>query len=462
MDLQQKLEYQQSVETYLEDNQVYDLFEYLLKEILVDKPEEPIDYLISKLEKPRRRRLFVVGSSGKKRNDACSQLAARFSVDHINLTNLLKDEVSKGGKWASAIKSSWKEGTFIDDEAVLEILMPVLEEAETKGTSYLLEGAPRTRVQALAFQRAGLVPDRLVILKPDEEQYKLSFMDTYSERVEEKPQTQTAFQKIAQKALEEYHYHVKGLKEVYGAQWHEVDSSGDFESTADNAAKVFLMKGRSNAPRSPPKIIILGPPGSGRTYQAQKIATKYGLEFVSTSQLLRDTVNRKTEVGQNIASLLRAGDRVPDFVINDLVQKRLNQTNCKMNGWVLDGFPKTTDQARALKEFKINPTHVFILECPDSLVYERCEQRRIDPLTGKYYNLSSLPEDPKVTERLAKMPEDDTEVVKKRLLQYKENATKLHTDYAKLATTIKADQDDSIITELIGDTIENSISHEYE
>ena len=78
MDLKQKLEYVHTMESYMEDNDVYELFEHLLKEILIDRPEAPIDYLIAKLENPRRRRLFLVGGSGPKRRliakDICLSL----------------------------------------------------------------------------------------------------------------------------------------------------------------------------------------------------------------------------------------------------------------------------------------------------------------------------------------------------------------------------------------------------
>lgn len=57
---------------------------------------------------------------------------------------------------------------------------------------------------------------------------------------------------------------------------------------ADRAAKIFLMKGKSNAPRKPPRVLVLGPPGTGRTTQAERLAARYGLTFVSATQLLRD------------------------------------------------------------------------------------------------------------------------------------------------------------------------------
>jgi len=222
------------------------------------------------------------------------------------------------------------------------------------------------------------------------------------------------------------------------------------------------MKGRSNAPRRPPKVILIGPPGSGRSSQAQNLAKRYGLTLVSTSQLLRDQINRKSEIGKNIAAIMSTGDMIPDFIITELVRNRLQETDCKMNGWILDGFPKTIEQVRSLKEFKIHPSHVFFLESSDALVYERCEQRRLDPSTGRFYSIGALPEDQSIIDRLIVLEEDSHESVRRRLQNYKEHATKLHAEFAKVGMNIKAELDENLITEMVGDALENSIPHEFD
>lgn len=462
MDLKQKLEYQQGVEEYLESNDVYDLFEYLLKELLVDKPEDPIDFLISKLENPRRRRLFLVGGIGSSRRIIARDLASRFRIDKVNVYDLLKTEVKKAGKFAEEILLAWRAGIYVKDEVVLEILMPVLESLEKQGKSYILDGCPRTRVQSLALQRAGVIPDRIAILNTDEAAYQAKFKENYAEAQEQKPTDESLLEEAAQRAIEELAYNLNGVKDVYSTQWHEIDSSGSVDKVSDRAARIFLMKGRSSAPRRPPKVILLGPPGSGRSSQAQNLAVRYGLTLVSTSQLLRDQINRKSEIGKNIAAIMSTGDMIPDFIITELVRNRLQETDCKMNGWVLDGFPKTIEQVRSLKEFKIHPSHVFFLESSDALVYERIEQRRLDPITGKFYSISNVPEDDILRERLITLEEDSHESARKRLQNYKENSTKLHAEFAKVGMNIKAELDENLITEMIGDAIENSIPHDFD
>ncbi|CAG9320457.1 unnamed protein product [Blepharisma stoltei] len=462
MDLKQKLEYQQGVEEYLESNDVYELFEYLLKELLIDKPDDPIDFLIHKLENPRRRRLFLTGGIGSSRRMVARDLASRFRVESVNVYDLLKNEVKKAGKHAEGVLTAWRQGTYVPDELVLDILMPVLEGLEKQGKSYILNGCPRTRVQSLALQRAGIIPDRIAILTADENAYKEKFRQNFIESQEVKPLDDSVADEASQRALEELTYNLNGVKDVYENQWHEIDAAGPVDKIADRVAKIFLMKGRSNAPRRPPKVILLGPPGSGRSSQAQNLAVRYGLSLVSTSQLLRDQINRKSEIGKNIAAIMSTGDMVPDFIITELVRNRLQETDCKMNGWVLDGFPKTVEQIRSLKEFKIQPSHVFFLESSDALVYERIEQRRLDPVSGKFYSVTSLPEDQGLRDRLVTLEEDSHEAVRKRLQNYKEHSTKLHAEFAKVGMNIKAELDENLITEMIGDAIENSIPHEFD
>lgn len=469
MDLRQKIEYQQEVESYLEHENVYDLFEYLLKELLIDKPEDPLNYLISKLEKPQRRRLFLLGATGSKKKDVAKELGARFKSLVISLSDLLRDEINKKGKHAQTIEQAFREGRYLQDDVVLEILMPALEKIEKNGSSYLLEGVPRTRVQALALQRAGVIPDRVVIIQPVREEFEPRFREKFVSilghgksatdkiHLTDSPECDEAFLN----AWNEHNYHVNGVKEVYRSQYHEIEGHGDIDKISDYAARIFLMRGRSNAPRKPPKLVVIGPPCSGRSTQSQRIASRYGLTFVSVTQLLRDQVNRKTELGMRISDFLQDGDLVPDDIVTELVRSRLNETDCKVNGWVLDGFPKNHQQAMTLKQSKLQPTLAFFLEASDALVFDRLDSRRMDPVTGVYYNIrAAVPQE--IHSRLIQVSEDTHENGRKRLNRFKESYPKLQAEYARISVTIKAELDTNLITEMMGDAIENSVPHEID
>jgi adenylate kinase len=468
MDLKQKLEYQQGVEHFLEDNHVYDLFESLLKELVLDQPEDPLNYLIKKLELPQKRRLFIVGATGTQVKGVGKELASRFRLEFVSTGEVLKAEVDKKTPLGLEIEAAWKAGLQVQDETVLQVLTPVLETIENTGKSYLLEGCPLTRVQGLALQRAGLIPDRLAILSHSSPDFLTTFIDQFTTanseglsgeaRMQLRESAQT--QQLAANSLTEYEYNLKGVKEVYGAQWHEVDGVGNVDQVSAKVERVFKVKGRSRAPRKPPRVMVLGPPGSGRSSQARKLSQRYGLVLVSSSQLLKDQIQRKTDIGRRLAALIQEGSLVPSDIVTELVRSRLEQTDCKVNGWVLDAAPKTIEQAHAFKSFHIIPTHVFFLEAPDAMVFDRVSQRRLDPITGTYYDGLNPPPNDEVRNRLIQLPEDAHEAVKKRLTNYKGSATRLHAEYGRVATNFKADLDSNVLTEMMGDVIENSVPHE--
>jgi adenylate kinase len=93
MDKLQKYEYMQSIESYLEDNQVYELFEGLLKQLVINRPEQPLDFLIQKLSKPETRRIFLCGPPGSNRKETALSLGEYFHWSTISVGDLLKKEV---------------------------------------------------------------------------------------------------------------------------------------------------------------------------------------------------------------------------------------------------------------------------------------------------------------------------------------------------------------------------------
>ncbi len=104
---------------------------------------------------------------------------------------------------------------------------------------------------------------------------------------------------------------------------------------------MLRIRYRSNAPRRPPRVILLGPPGSGRSTQASVIAKKYGLVHVCCRSLLKNEISRNPEVGQTISKCIDTGMLVPDSVVIPLVEQRLKQSDCRVNGWIMDGFPQS-------------------------------------------------------------------------------------------------------------------------
>ena len=158
------------------------------------------------------------------------------------------------------------------------------------------------------------------------------------------------------------------------------------------------------------------------------MSAKYGLVKISASDVIRKEIERHTEVGEALARV-PLGHLCPDELVIGLMRDRLMGTDCRMNGWVMEGFPRNAKQAVAMVSLGFEPSHVFFLNASDALVYSRLEERRMDPFTGKFYSSFIPPPSDEIRLRLTQDPIDDPEVVKVRLRQYKENSTALMAEF---------------------------------
>ena len=122
------------------------------------------------------------------------------------------------------------------------------------------------------------------------------------------------------------------------------------------------------------KIIMLGAPGAGKGTQAKKIAEKYSIPHISTGDIFRANIKNGTELGQKAKTYMDQGLLVPDELVVDLVVDRVNQDDC-VNGYVLDGFPRTIPQAealdKALKELGQKIDYAINVEVPDENIVHR-------------------------------------------------------------------------------------------
>ena len=105
-------------------------------------------------------------------------------------------------------------------------------------------------------------------------------------------------------------------------------------------ARMLRLRYKSDAPRRPPRVILLGPPGSSRSTQSKILANSFGLVNVSPAELLKAESERNPGIKLKVRDALEKGEAIPDEIILRLVDARLRQSDCRVNGWVLDGFPE--------------------------------------------------------------------------------------------------------------------------
>lgn len=181
------------------------------------------------------------------------------------------------------------------------------------------------------------------------------------------------------------------------------------------------------------KIIMLGAPGAGKGTQAKRIAAKYGIPHISTGDIFRANIKNGTELGKKAKEYMDQGLLVPDELVVDLVIDRFKQPDCE-KGYVLDGFPRTIPQAKALDEAlaKNNDAvqYAIDVDVPDEEIISRMSGRRACVNCGGTYHVVTIP--PKqegicdvCSAALVLRDDDQPETVKKRLNVYHEQTQPL-------------------------------------
>lgn len=174
------------------------------------------------------------------------------------------------------------------------------------------------------------------------------------------------------------------------------------------------------------KLVLLGPPGSGKGTQAKLIVKDFNIPQISTGDLLRAAIKKSTELGLKAKKFMNTGKLVPDDIVLQLLKERLNQDDC-IRGFILDGYPRNLSQAQDLKMIT-NIDFVINIEVNYGLLIERITGRRTCKQCGAIYHIKYSPSKKegicdKCSGRLFQREDDVEETVKKRIATY-EHETK--------------------------------------
>ena len=211
-------------------------------------------------------------------------------------------------------------------------------------------------------------------------------------------------------------------------------------------------------------IILIGPPGAGKGTQAKYIVDNFNIPQISTGDMLRENVNNGTALGVDAKKFMNAGDLVPDSIILDMMKNRLQKTDCNQ-GFILDGFPRTTIQAdeltKLLNNISMNIDYVLVLSVKDNIIVERMGGRRLHPASGRVYHIKYNPPkksglDDITNEELIIRDDDKENTVRKRLQIYKEQTEPIINYYEQYDIVHTINGEASI--EMIKDAIYNILS----
>ena len=170
------------------------------------------------------------------------------------------------------------------------------------------------------------------------------------------------------------------------------------------------------------RIILLGLPGAGKGTQAQFLMDRFKIPQISTGDMLRAEIKSGTALGVEAKKYMDAGNLVPDHLVTAMTKHRITQRDC-VNGFIIDGFPRTIAQAEALRIAAIDIDFVVEIEVADDEILRRMSGRRVHPGSGRSYHIQFNP--PKVADRddltgepLIQRLDDNEETVKRRIDNY--------------------------------------------
>jgi adenylate kinase len=185
------------------------------------------------------------------------------------------------------------------------------------------------------------------------------------------------------------------------------------------------------------RILLLGLPGAGKGTQAQFLMAKYGIPQISTGDMLRSAIRANSPLGLEAKGYMDKGALVPDQLVTELVKERIKAPDC-VNGFIMDGFPRTLPQAESLRSAGIDIEFVVELETSDDEILRRMSGRRVHLASGRSYHIEFNP--PKVAgkddltgEPLVQRPDDTEETVKKRITTYHDQTKPLVNYYLQWA-----------------------------
>ena len=197
-------------------------------------------------------------------------------------------------------------------------------------------------------------------------------------------------------------------------------------------------------------IILFGPPGAGKGTQAVRISEITGKPQISTGDMLRSAVSKKTDLGLKAQHYMESGLLVPDDLIIQLISERLKEKDA-LKGVLFDGFPRTLKQAEALSSI-VNISSVISIEVYDEEIIERIVGRRMDPDSGEIYHIKFKPPPKEIENRLIQRKDDNEKTVRKRLSAYHKETFPLSNWYSEKGLLFKVDGNRTI--EEVGEDIE--------
>ena len=193
---------------------------------------------------------------------------------------------------------------------------------------------------------------------------------------------------------------------------------------------------------SPARLVIFGRQGAGKGTQSERLAARYGTPHISTGDMLRAAVAAGTPLGLEAKSVMDAGGLVGDDIILGVVRERFAEADVQVNGFLLDGFPRTVVQAEGLAQFATIDVAID-LDVPEDIVLDRISSRRVCASCGAIYSVSMPPASGTTCDdcggEVVQRADDTPESVSKRLAAYMSETVPTIGFYERAGLLVRVD-----------------------
>mmetsp|Transcript_22464 Transcript_22464/g.63203 ORF Transcript_22464/g.63203 Transcript_22464/m.63203 type:complete len:485 (+) Transcript_22464:61-1515(+) len=403
------------IDEYLNANRAYDMFDFLLKELITRQPADPLQHLLDCLQTPHPTgplKIVVAGPPGVNRRALAKSIAETFGLEHISAGDLLGEA---GVDTADCVMA--------DEERAAKLVVQKVKEVSSKMEGYVLDGFPRTRFQATFLKEESVVPAHVIVLKASAE-----FIHRQQEEGTFEGKRVSA--QVLEQKLHLFSGHTSAALEAYQDRVTFVDAEGHPGDILDEMARVVRKLPRSRGPQPLPRVVLLGPPGVGASEHAARLATRLGAVLVDANDLevtrfdnpeegMEPKKSKKQMANEAGFRKLRKLRTCMDLPNQEALQAadplgivgvRLRQQDCLTQGFVLTNFPGTEAEALAMQEdARLCPTRVIALDASEELCVKRLRCVQMDPVTGKVW--TAVPRNEQVRKRLLRNPRDHPDAV---------------------------------------------------
>lgn len=457
---------------------VVDVFKAVVHTVDGNRSADRIFHELSLLIEGKKvpKRLFISGAPGSGKGQQCQKIISAYGVQHVSSGDLVRREISTGSSMGEKAKPYLLSGENVPDDILVPIVISQLSALELGSSGYLLDGFPRTESQAVSLQEAGISPHQVLLVDvPDSkivEMHSARLIDpltstiyhegspelnSAAEAEETKEGEPTLRERLVQREddkpekvrarLTEYHESTVGVANVFSSKIRVVNGAQSADKN-ENAAKVFeQVKKHIEGEFVPKTLIISGAPASGKGAQCEFIMEKYGVVHVFVADLLRQQSNIEgSEDAATIKDSMANGTPLPDDFLTKLVLERLNSEDCQQKGYLLDGFPRNANQAQMLRDAMGVPQAFLMLDIDIQELVMRCSKRRMDPQSGEMYDMvEKIPDDEEITARLVQREDDNEEIVRARMQEWRDETEPVAEYYKEVLRKIDSSRPKAVI-----------------